>query len=179
MSANTSDPIRVVVAAVGAITSQGTGADALWEGVKAGRVAIRPVQRLPMEGYRTLIGGEVQEMVLPKHEYRHPEAFRERVIDFALKAAEEAHAAAGDGVKQIPPERWGLVIGTCNTGMLSGERWYSDHVTGQTVDPELVVMVPPQALAEAVAGAFGSRGRSSRSTPPAPRARTRSVTRPS
>jgi len=158
MSAITSDPIRVVVAGVGAITAQGMGADALWEGVKAGRVAIRPVQRLPMDGYRTQIGGEVQQEFLPEHDYRRPEEFRELVIDFALKAAEEAVAAAGDGVKQIPPERWGLVIGTCNTGMLSGERWYSDQISGQPVDPELVVLVPPQALAEAVAGAFEVKG---------------------
>ena len=31
------EPIRVVVAGVGAVTSQGPTADALWDGVKAGR----------------------------------------------------------------------------------------------------------------------------------------------
>ena len=57
------NPARVVVTGVGAITSQGPTADALWEGVRDGRVAIRPVEKLPMESYRTRLGGEVKETV--------------------------------------------------------------------------------------------------------------------
>ena len=75
---------------MGAITAQGTTADALWEGVRGGSVAIRDVEHMPMDGYRTSLGGEVQETVAPEHEYRHPDGYRDRVIDFALKASEEA-----------------------------------------------------------------------------------------
>ena len=56
-----------------------------WDGVSAGRVAIRPVQHLPMEGYRTTLGGEVPSTRSPEHEYRRPDDYREPVIDFALQ----------------------------------------------------------------------------------------------
>src|SRR5438045_5208129 len=83
---------RVVIVGVGAVTPLGNSAHALWEGVKAGQVAIRPIQSLPTESYRTSIGGEIQEPVHPVHEYDHPADHREPTIDFALKAAEEAIA---------------------------------------------------------------------------------------
>src|SRR3954466_7008661 len=104
------DPTQLVVTGVGAITAQGPTADALWEGVVGGNVAIRTVENLPMETYRTTLGGEVKEKVGPEHEYRHPDDYREPVIDFALKASEEAVANCGVGESgQIPPERWGVV----------------------------------------------------------------------
>src|SRR3954468_4444695 len=84
------EPKRVVVTGVGAITAQGPTADALWEGVVGGRVASRNGEGLPMDGYRTKLGGEVQERVGPEREYRHPDDYREPVIDFAMKASEEA-----------------------------------------------------------------------------------------
>jgi 3-oxoacyl-[acyl-carrier-protein] synthase II len=152
------EPARVVVSGVGAVTSQGPTADALWDGVKAGRVAIRPVRRLPMDGYMTTIGGEVLDEVTPAHEYRHPSGFRERVIDFALQASDEAFKAANISLEQVPAERWGVVIGTCNTGMLSGQEWYARTLAGQSPPPEMVLLVPPQAIAEAISAAFGIKG---------------------
>ena len=50
---------RVVVTAMGAMTSQGAGVEALWHGVRSGKVAIEKVRGLPMTGYATDIGGEV------------------------------------------------------------------------------------------------------------------------
>jgi 3-oxoacyl-[acyl-carrier-protein] synthase II len=150
---------RVVATGVGAITSQGPTADALWEGVKSARVAIRPVQRLSMEGYRTTLGGEVRADALPEHDYPRPEDVRERFFDYAFKAAEEAIRSCGiSATHQIPPERWGVVIGTCNAGIASWERWYMDTDAGKPSNPALLLLVPPQSLAEALAGVFGARG---------------------
>ena len=95
MTDGNQEQTRVVVTGLGAITAQGTTAKDLWEGVKAGRVAIRPVQHISMDGLRTSIGGEVQQMALPEHDYRRPDGFRDRAFDFALKAAEEAMQASG------------------------------------------------------------------------------------
>src|SRR5919198_6175417 len=104
-----SEPKRVVVTGVGAITAQGPSADALWEGVVGGNVAIRSVENLPMDVYRTKLGGEVKDKVTPERDYRHPDDYREPVIDFALKASEEAVANCGiAGSDRIPPERWGV-----------------------------------------------------------------------
>ena len=150
---------RVVVSGIGAITPHGTTADALWGHVRDGDVAIRQVDHLPMEGYMTKIGGEVKEQAPPEHDYKHPDDYREPIIDFALKASEEAVAQCGIHASgQIPPERWGVVVGTCNAGLLSAEKWYREKTAGKDPDPRLLLLSTPQALAESIAGAFGAKG---------------------
>jgi 3-oxoacyl-[acyl-carrier-protein] synthase II len=149
---------RVVVTAVGAITGHGATAAELWDNVVAGKGAIREVEHLSMEGYRTSIGGEVKDRVLPTHEYRRPPDFRDPVMDFALKAAEEAMEAAASITAAVPAERWGVTIGTCNAGLLSAEKWWIDERAGVKADPRLLMLVTPQALAEALSGAFGLKG---------------------
>jgi 3-oxoacyl-[acyl-carrier-protein] synthase II len=149
---------RVVVTGIGAITSQGNSLEAFWDGVSSGRVAIRAVKHMSMDGYRTKLGGEVEDPVAPEHGYLNPDGFHDRAIDFTLKAAEEAMANCGVEVGRIPSERWGVVIGTCNAGLLAGEEWYRRRKQGQAPDPRLVLLVEPQAMAESLSGAFGLRG---------------------
>jgi 3-oxoacyl-[acyl-carrier-protein] synthase II len=149
---------RVVVTGMGAVTPQGVTLEEYWDGVRSGHVAIREVQHLPMDGYRTKIGGEVQQEAPPEHEYLNPDGFHDRAIDFTFRAAEEAMDRCGVGVGPIPPERWGVVIGTCNAGLLAGEEWWVRKQKGETPDPRLVLLVPPQAISEALSGAFGLKG---------------------
>jgi 3-oxoacyl-[acyl-carrier-protein] synthase II len=149
---------RVVVTGMGAINGQGNNLDDYWDGVKAGRVAIREVQHMPMEGYRTKIGGEVQQEAPPASEYLNPDGFHDRAIDFTMKAAEEAMDRCGVKVGPVPPERWGVVIGTCNAGLLAGEEWYRARKDGKSPDPKLLLLVEPQAFSEALSGAFGIKG---------------------
>src|SRR3954454_11770331 len=141
-----SEPRRVVVTGVGAITAQGPTADALWEGVVGGNVAIRDVEGLSMETYRTKLGGEVKEKIGPEREYRHPDDYREPVIDFALKASEEAVGQCGVAESgKIPAERWGVVIGSCNAGLLAGEEWYRRRLKGAEAPSELLLLGSPHA----------------------------------
>ena len=149
---------RVVVTGLGAVTPEGVGLDAYWAGVRGGVVAIRKVEHLPMDGYRTQLGGEVREDFTPSHDYLHPGGFHDRAIDFTMRAAEEAMSRCGVGVGPVPPERWGVVIGTCNAGLLAGEEWYARRKRGEQPDPRLLLLVEPQAFSEALAGAFGLKG---------------------
>lgn len=159
MTASTERPwARAAIVGVGAITSQGPTVADLWDGVKSGTVAIHPVRHLPMEGYLTAIAGEVQQEREPQHDVGYPAGFRDRALDFALVAAEEAMGASGVGTEHIPAERWGVVLGTCNAGLLSGRNWYLPRMRGEAVDPRLLLFVTPQAFAEALAGAFGLQG---------------------
>jgi 3-oxoacyl-[acyl-carrier-protein] synthase II len=152
-------PPRVMVTGVGAITSQGAGADRLWEGVRAGRVAIRPVKNLPMTGLRTALGAEVQVPAIPVHDYAVDGGTREPSLDFALVAAEEAMAASGLVTGDpVPPERWGVVYGSCNGGLVSAEALMRAEESGTEPSWRLGLLVSPQSAAEALASAFGIRG---------------------
>lgn len=149
---------RVVVTGMGVISPQGATLAEYWDGVRNGRVAIREVKHLSMDGFRTKIAGEVQVEATPEHEYLTPDGFHDRAIDFTMRAAEEAMRNSGVGAGAISPERWGVVIGTCNAGLLAGEEWWVRRARGETVDPKLVLLVPPQAIAEALSGAFDLKG---------------------
>jgi len=143
---------------MGAITPFGGTLDEFWDGVSNGRVAIREVQHMPMEDYRTQLGGEVQIGGAAEHDYLQPDGFVDRAIDFTVRAAEEAMRHCGVGVGPVAAERWAVVIGTCNGGLLAGEEWYLRRERGEKPDPRLVLLVSPQAMAEALSGAFGLQG---------------------
>src|SRR5262249_51043850 len=81
-----------------------------------------------------------------------------RGMEFSMRAAEEAMERCGVGVGPVPPERWGVVIGTCNAGLLAGEEWYARRKRGEQPDPRLVLLVEPQAFSEALASAFEIKG---------------------
>jgi 3-oxoacyl-[acyl-carrier-protein] synthase II len=147
-----------MVAGMGAITALGPTAVSLWNGVRNARVAIRRVRQMPMVGFGTRVGAEVDPLLEPRHDYRRPSGHREPAVDFALIAAEEAIDGAGIPYDAVAPERWALVLGTCNAGLESAEMWYLRDVGWDTNEPELLMLYPPQALAEAVAGAFGIMG---------------------
>lgn len=154
------DPaVGVVIAAVGAITPHGGSAEALWDGVRAGRVAISPVRRLSMDHYQTTLGGEVTEPCSPGYDYAPGCDTRDFSIDFALAAAEEAMAGSGLRVgSDIPAERWGVAYGTCHGGWRSAELALREVQEGGTPDWRRYTLVPPQAGAEALSAAFGLKG---------------------
>lgn len=152
-------PVGVVIASVGAITPHGGSAEALWDGVRAGRVAILPVRRLPMDRYQTTLGGEVTEPCSPGYDYAPGSDAHDLSVDYALAAAQEAMAGSGLRVgADIPAERWGIAYGTCHGGWRSAELALREVREGRTPDWHRYTFVPPQAAAEALSAAFGLKG---------------------
>ncbi|WP_233214614.1 beta-ketoacyl-[acyl-carrier-protein] synthase family protein [Mycobacterium sp. 4858] len=154
------DPaVSVIIASVGAVTSHGGSAAALWDGVRAGRVSIAPVRRLPMDDYQTALGGEVTESCSPSYDYAPGSDSRDLSVDYALTAAEEAMAGSGLRVDaDIPAERWGVAYGTCHGGWRSAELALRELREGNTPDWHRYTFVPPHAGAEALSAAFGLKG---------------------
>lgn len=149
---------RVAVRAVGAVTALGLDAASLWAGARDGRVGIRPVQRVDLTGVRTKLGGEVDALPPTPLPFPQPGGHRDRVIELALHAADEAVTAAAATIGRVAPERCGVVYGTCNAGLLSGREWLAAVDRGERPAPGLAPMSTPQACAESLAGAFGFGG---------------------
>jgi 3-oxoacyl-[acyl-carrier-protein] synthase II len=151
-------PVRVVVAGMGAVSPYGQSVEALWDGVVAGRVAIRPIRRMATEGYRSHIGGEAPHPLMLKHDYEHPPGWHEPQTDFALSAVEEAISAAGPGLDRIPRTRWGMVMGNSAGAFFSLRAWYTAHVLNGESGVGPLLLGPAQLFAETVAGVYGFGG---------------------
>lgn len=154
-----SSPKRIVVAGIGAVTSQGRGADRMWQGFLDGHVAIDAVESLDLSGHSTTIGGEVRPW--------RTEAARTESLDPAVQFALAAAAEAIDGARirplddagaAVPATRWGVAVGTCNGGLGTVEQtWLTDR-DGNATDWQQYLMIQPQIIAEALSAEFGLRG---------------------
>ncbi|WP_324191295.1 beta-ketoacyl-[acyl-carrier-protein] synthase family protein [Nocardia cyriacigeorgica] len=154
-----SSPKRIVVAGIGAVTSQGRGADRMWQGFLDGHVAIDTVESLDLSGHSTTIGGEVRPW---RTEATRAESL-DPAVQFALAAAAEAIDGArirplGDEDAAVPATRWGVAVGTCNGGLGTVEQtWLADR-DGNATDWQQYLMIQPQIIAEALSAEFGLRG---------------------
>jgi 3-oxoacyl-[acyl-carrier-protein] synthase II len=151
--ADSVDSRRVAVVGLGAVTSLGPSATDLWAGARAGRVAIGEVQGVDMRGFQTKIGGEVA--VPAAVTGRSTAEFSERAFELAVLAAAEAVATL---VGEIPAERMGVVLGTCNAGLLSAREWLRRELAGEVPDADLARLVTPGGLADALAARIGFAG---------------------
>ncbi|WP_051016932.1 beta-ketoacyl-[acyl-carrier-protein] synthase family protein [Nocardia cyriacigeorgica] len=154
-----SSPKRIVVAGIGAVTSQGRGADRMWQGFLDGHVAIDAVESLDLSGHSTTIGGEVRPW---RTEAARTESL-DPAVQFALAAAAEAIDCArirplDDAGAAVPATRWGVAVGTCNGGLGTVEQtWLADR-DGNATDWQQYLMIQPQIIAEALSAEFGLRG---------------------
>ncbi len=89
---------RVVITGIGAISSLGLGAQALWEGLVAGTSGLRPIARFDASGYDCRLAGEVRDFSAKDHvpkSYRKAVKVMARDIELAVGAAKTAVEDAG------------------------------------------------------------------------------------
>ncbi|KAA2262622.1 3-ketoacyl-ACP synthase [Solihabitans fulvus] len=147
---------RVRVVSVGAITSLGDTAEQLWAGARDATVAITPVRHLDWPLAPGPIAGEVDR--IPAAPGRRSRVFdhADRALALALPSVAEAMAGLPAGL--VAAERLGVVLGTCNAGLLSARAWLDARRRGACPHPEVARTITPQALAEAVAVTVDARG---------------------
>lgn len=100
--------MECVISGLGAVSPYGAGVAALWEGVSAGRVALRPVTRFDATQYRNVLGGEVPGF---------DDTGASRSAAYATAAAAEALRDSGRNGAGV-----GLVLGTNFSGMRAAEQ---------------------------------------------------------
>jgi len=113
-----------VVSGAGAVSGLGCGVDALWEGLRSGRTAIRPFQRFDHSLHRTHLAAEAAPLGTAP-----PEQRRLSVADrFAVFAASEALHQAGltTPLDQVEAGVW---FGSSTGGMFESEEFFRRLVT--------------------------------------------------
>lgn len=104
-----------MITGMGAITPIGSGVDAFWDGLMAGKSGIRKITRFDVEAFPCQIAGEV-DFEVSEHIEKREARKMDRFTQFAIVASRMAYAdAALNG--SFDPERFGVIVGTGIGGM--------------------------------------------------------------
>jgi 3-oxoacyl-[acyl-carrier-protein] synthase II len=151
---------RVVVTGIGLVTPLGTGLDANWQGLLAGRSGVVPISRFDASTMPARVAGEVPDF--------EPERFIERrdikkmdiFIHYALGAAQLAVQDAALPVPLTAPERTGVIVGVGMGGMVSLEEAHEFFVSRNVrrLSPFFIPRLIPNMASGQIALRFGARG---------------------
>ncbi|HTD27742.1 MAG TPA: beta-ketoacyl-ACP synthase II, partial [Candidatus Elarobacter sp.] len=160
MSAPNGTRRRVVVTGLGLVTPLGTGIEANWESLVAGRSGIGPITRFDASALPARVAGEVRDF--------EPERFIERkdlkkmdiFIQYTVGAAELAVEDAGLPLPLAAPERTGVIVGVGMGGISSVEEMYLSLAahTVRRVSPFLIPRIIPNMASGQIAIRYGARG---------------------
>ncbi|WP_276206843.1 beta-ketoacyl-[acyl-carrier-protein] synthase family protein, partial [Streptomyces niveiscabiei] len=144
-------PAHIAVTGIGLVTPGGTGREATWRTVLAGRATAARVPRL--KGLGAEFACTVPDPPALKQSWQY-----DRHTRFALAAADEALADAGLDPGDWDGERVAVVVGTAFGGTESQLGQHERLLTGAQVSPYLVPMFLPNMAAAQVALRVGARG---------------------
>jgi len=145
---------------MGAVSPLGIGADALWDGLTAGRSGIRPIEGFDAGDLPVRIAGEVRGFE-PK-EFMDAKAARrmDRFAQFAVAATREALGQARFAIDDANRERVAVVVNTGGGGIptIESEVLTMREKGPNRVSPFLIPMFAPNMASSQVSITFGVRG---------------------
>ncbi|MDP7034468.1 MAG: beta-ketoacyl-ACP synthase II [Planctomycetota bacterium] len=150
-----SEPRRVVVTGLGAVSPLGIGVDALWNGVLEGTSGIRPITRFDASAYATRIAGEVPDFDptrwMDRREVRRMDPFTQ----YGLAAASLAVEDSGLETDREDPTRIGVILGSGIGGLTEMEAQHKKLLAKgpDRVSPFLI----PKLMVNAVSGEISIR----------------------
>jgi 3-oxoacyl-[acyl-carrier-protein] synthase II len=149
---------RVAITGVGAVTPLGLDVPTTWEAALAGRSGLGWIEAFDVSAFPVRVGAEVKgfapESVMSAKEARRSD----RYVLFAVGAAKEAWADAGD--LEVPPDRAGILFGSA-IGGISGivQQWETFKERGwDRVSPYFLPSVLVDSASGQIAIELGIRG---------------------
>jgi nodulation protein E len=151
---------RVAVTGIGAVSAFGHTFADLWNGVAAGRSAIRPMTLIPPGSLRFPNGAEVPDFDPTRYFDERDITLLDRFAQFAAVAAREAVAAAGLEFTKELRDRTAIVLGTSAGGTTSeDEEFRRLYALNQSrIAPLTIPRVMGNAAASRVSLEFGITG---------------------
>jgi 3-oxoacyl-[acyl-carrier-protein] synthase II len=151
---------RVVVTGIGPIASIGTGIDAFWSSLKAGKSGLSRVSRFDVTDYPTKVGSEVNDFI--PGEYMDPKEARrnDRYTQFAVAASRLALTDAKVETGTLDADRFGVLIGSGIGGMETIQTQSRRLFEGgpRRVSPFMIPSLIANIASGVVAIEFGAKG---------------------
>ena len=153
----------IAVTGLGVVSSIGTGRQALWESLLAGRSGIGPVRSFDTSRYAVRMGGEIEGFRPEEHLRTLAPEEVGRASQLAAAAARLALGDAGldpDDRSAVDPGRAGVAMGTTSGEPREVEAFDDRVVEGdlERVGPEFMDLYPCHSIASAVAAEVGFGG---------------------
>ena len=151
---------RVAVTGFGAVSAFGVGVPSLWEGLVAGRSAVRPITVCETKGLASPIAAEVPAFSARSVVTEEHSLVLDRFAEFALVAAAEAVRHAGLELTDEERTRAGVAIGTGIGGAgREDEAYYNVYVRNlPRIHPFTIPRIMYNAAASHVSMAQGWQG---------------------
>ena len=151
---------RVVVTGIGCVTPIGTGADGLWEGLRARRSAVRAITRFDPTPFRSRVAAEIPDFRPADHLDAKRARRYDRFSQLAVASARLALDAAGLDLGREDRDRVGVMMGSALGGVAFAEEQVGVYAREglHAVDPALALTVFGGASSCNVAIEFGAAG---------------------
>ena len=155
---------RVVITGMGTVNCLGNSVEESWQKAKAGQSGIAEITKFDTTSYPVKIADEVKGLSLSDHFSRKELKEMDPMSLFAIVAGDQAMKQAklmeGDGAGQMrlalpDPERAGVSLGTCMTGLRTVEANMASVLNGKVGDVE--VRTHPKYLPNMPAGLLSIR----------------------
>ena len=133
----------VVVTGVGCVTPAGTGAEGLWEGLKARRSPIRTLTRFDPEPFRTRIAAEIPDFRAEDHLTKKQSKRYDRFSQLGVTASRLAIQDAEITPEREDRDRIGVSMGSALGGIAKAEEQFPIFMQQglRSVDPALALDV--------------------------------------
>ena len=161
-----SDPVRVVITGMGAMTPLGESPDEFWGNLVAGKSGIGPMTLCDPTGYPCQISGEVSDFDPAQYIGAKESRRMARFTQLAVAAGLQSVEASGFDISKEDPFRVGVVLGNGNGGFPTLEencRILAER-GGMRMSPFFFPMILPNMAAAAVSRYLGAHGYNSTAT---------------
>ncbi|WP_300524397.1 beta-ketoacyl-ACP synthase II [Aminiphilus sp.] len=151
---------RVVVTGLGVVSPIGHGRENYWRALCEGRSGVGPITLFNRENFPVRIAAEVKEYNPELYMERKEIRRTDRVIQFAVGAAEMAINDARLDVKSLDPYKFGVYVGSAEGGITTTNEGYKDLTEKgpSRVSPFFIPMMISNMPAAYVAIRYGAKG---------------------
>jgi 3-oxoacyl-[acyl-carrier-protein] synthase II len=152
---------RAVITGLGPITCIGTGREAFWQGIRAGRSGISHVTSFDTSEIKAHCGGEIRDWdptrFFPPHRLKRLDRYAQFSVASALLALEDAGLAWS---REQPTHRVGVSFGTALGGIANAEHEHQHFLKkgARGVNPTLALQVFGGSAHSNIAIECGFRG---------------------
>jgi 3-oxoacyl-[acyl-carrier-protein] synthase II len=151
---------RVVVTGLGALTPLGLNVKDFWQNVLAGKSGAGPITYFDTSAYDTHFACELKGFKASDYMDRKAHQRMDPFTQYAMVVAEQAVTDSGFSIKDMDPDRAGVVFGSGIGGMITYDNVFRAYMEGgpRRITPFFIPMLIPDIAAGYISIKHGLKG---------------------